>query len=172
MIRLYRILRKAHAHAPFDGEGAYRYGGRWSSVGTRLSYASEHQSLAMLEFFVHLDPDDPPEDLILASVDVPDTVTRERIQTAALPSNWRDTPAPAMLARFGDQFVRKGKSCLLIVPSALSPSENNWLLNPLHSDFEKIGIRPEEPLNYDPRMFIANRRRPKHVAERKRRKTV
>ena len=62
MTRLYRILRKAYGHAPFDGEGAYRYGGRWSSSGTRLSYTSEHQSLAMLEYFVHLDPGEPPED--------------------------------------------------------------------------------------------------------------
>ena len=76
MIQFYRVLRKAYAHAPFDGEGAYRYGGRWSSPGTRLSYASEHQSLAMLEYFVHLDQDDPPSDLVLAAADVPKDVDR------------------------------------------------------------------------------------------------
>ena len=63
---------------PFDGEGAYRYGGRWSSPGTRLVYTSEHQSLAMLEYFVHLDPEDAPDDLVLATADVPDNVSRER----------------------------------------------------------------------------------------------
>ena len=63
---VYRVLRKAYARNPFDGEGAYRYGGRWSSPGVRLSYTSEHQSLAMLEYFVHLDKDDPPTDLVLA----------------------------------------------------------------------------------------------------------
>jgi RES domain-containing protein len=171
LIRLYRILRKAYAHAPFDGEGAYRYGGRWSSSGTRLSYTSEHQSLAMLEFFVHLDPDDPPQDLLLASADVPDAVTRERIQTASLPPDWRDIPAPATLARFGDEFVQKGKTCCLLVPSALSPSESNWLLNPKHSDFQKIVVLPAEPLSYDPRMFAAGRRRQKHAAP-KRQKSV
>ncbi|MGA8272847.1 MAG: RES family NAD+ phosphorylase [Candidatus Sulfotelmatobacter sp.] len=159
MTRLYRILRKAYANAPFDGEGAYRYGGRWSSSGTRLSYTSEHQSLAMLEYFVHLDPGDPPEDLLLASADVPDSTTRERIPLAALPPNWRATPAPAALARFGDQFVEKGKSCVLVVPSALSPRENNWLLNPRHSDFAKIVILPAEPLSYDPRMFVRRRQK-------------
>ena len=164
MTRLYRVLRNPFAHAPFDGEGAYRYGGRWSSSGTRLSYASEHQSLAMLEYFVHLDPGDPPEDLFLAFGDVPDNVARERIQTAALPSNWRDTPAPAGLARFGDQFAQKRKSCCLVVPSALSPRENNWLLNPQHADFEKIVVLPSEPLSYDPRMFATARRRHKHAA--------
>jgi RES domain-containing protein len=170
LTRLYRILRKAYANAPFDGEGAYRYGGRWSSSGTRLSYASEHQSLAMLEYFVHLDPGDPPEDLLLASADVPDAASRERVSLPALPPNWRDTPAPAVLARFGDQFVEKGKSCVLVVPSALSPRENNWLLNPRHSDFEKIVILPTEPLSYDPRMFA--RRRQKHVAAPTRHKAI
>ena len=42
------MLRKRYGRAPFDGEGAYRYGGRWSSPGIRLSSASEHQSLALL----------------------------------------------------------------------------------------------------------------------------
>lgn len=159
MIRIYRILRKAFAHAPFDGEGAYRYGGRWSSGGTRLSYASEHQSLAMLEYFVHLDPDDPPKDLILASAEIPEAASRERVRNAELPADWRETPAPAALAKFGDRFVEEGKNCCLVVPSALSPRENNWLLNPKHADFSKIAILSAEPLAYDPRMFSRSRRR-------------
>ena len=44
---VYRVLRRAYARIPFDGEGAHRYGGPWSSPGVRLSYASEHQSLAI-----------------------------------------------------------------------------------------------------------------------------
>ena len=82
MTRVFRVLRAAYAARPFDGEGAYRYGGRWSSPGTRLAYTSEHQSLAMLEYFVHLDPEDAPDDLVLATADVPDNVSRKRIQAA------------------------------------------------------------------------------------------
>ena len=87
MIRLYRVLRRTYARTPFDGEGAYRYGGRWSSPGTRLSYASEHQSLAMLEYCVHLDVDDPPGDLVLAVAEVPDDLAQERVETGNLPAN-------------------------------------------------------------------------------------
>jgi RES domain-containing protein len=79
--RVYRVLRKAYAQTPFDGEGAYRFGGRWSSPGTRLCYASEHQSLAMLEYFVHLDQDDSPDDLVLAVAEVPDDLTRTNVDT-------------------------------------------------------------------------------------------
>src|ERR1700733_1524449 len=119
-MRVFRVLRAAFARAPFDGEGAYRYGGRWSSPGTRVAYASEHQSLAMLEYFVHLDPEDAPDDLVLATADVPDSVSRERVPAREMPTHWRETPAPPGLARIGDELVKKAEICLLLVPSALA----------------------------------------------------
>ena len=156
--RVYRVLRKAFARTPFDGEGAYRYGGRWSNPGTRLSYTSEHQSLAMLEYFVHLDADDAPADLVLVTAEIPDDLPRQRVAPDDLPSNWRHSPAPAELARLGDEFVQKAELCVLIVPSALAPNENNWLLNPAHAGFRRIAVSGPEPLSYDPRMFSAPRR--------------
>lgn len=147
------MLRKTYARAPFDGEGAFRYGGRWSSPGTRLSYASEHQSLAMLEYFVHLDKDDPPGDLVLAVAEVPDDLMRERIQAKDLPANWRESAAPPELTRLGDEFAQQGEHCLLLVPSVLAPSENNCLINPEHADYKRIVVRDLEPLSYDPRVF-------------------
>jgi RES domain-containing protein len=157
LTRVYRVLRRPYAGAPFDGEGSFRYGGRWSSPGTRVAYASEHESLAMLEYFVHLDADDAPPDLVLAVADVPDDLKRETIGVSKLPSNWRDTPAPAELVHYGDDFVQRGSCGLLLVPSALAPSENNWLMNPQHPDFGKIILRENRPLNYDPRMFHRER---------------
>lgn len=162
MTVVYRVLRQAYGRAPFDGEGAYLYGGRWSSPGTRLSYTSEHQSLAMLEYFVHLDADDAPEDLTLASAEVPDDVSREEIEVTGLPANWRETPAPPELARLGDAFIETARHCVLIVPSVLAKAEKNWLLNPRHPEFQKIAIRATEPLNYDARMFGRSRGRSKH----------
>jgi len=156
--RVYRVLRKAYARTPFDGEGAYRFGGRWSSPGTRLCYASEHQSLAMLEYFVHLDQDDPPDDLVLAVAEVPDDMTRACVEIERLPPHWRDSAAQPELARFGDEFARRGKECLLRVPSVLAPSEHNCLLNPAHPDYKKIVVRATESLNYDSRMFRKQRR--------------
>ena len=152
------MLRKAYAHASLDGEGAYRYGGRWSSPGTRFTYTSEHQSLAMLEYFVHLDAADAPADLVLVTAEVPSDLSKQRVAVEELPSNWRRSPAPAELARIGDEFVRKAAHCVLIVPSALAPNENNWLLNPQHSGFVRVVVSRIEPLIYDERMFGARRR--------------
>jgi len=153
MLLVYRVLRKKYSRAPFDGEGAYRYGGRWSSPGIRLSYASEHQSLAMLEYFVHLDKDDPPGDLVLAIAEVPDNLARERIEARDLPPSWRESAAPLELARFGDEFAERGEHCLLLVPSVLAPSEYNCLINPGHPGYRRIVVRDVEPLSYDARMF-------------------
>jgi RES domain-containing protein len=76
-----------------------------------------------------------------------------------LPAAWRNPEAPPELARFGDEFTQRSAHCLLLVPSALAPRENNCLINPAHPDYKKIAVRDLEPLNYDPRMFRKPRRR-------------
>lgn len=152
MTRVYRILRKAFSKRPLDGEGAYLFGGRWSSPGTRLAYTSEHLSLAMIEYLVHVDSDMAPGDLVLIAADIPKSVSRVAVKN--LPENWRQFPAPSELARLGDEFARKGRSAILIVPSALAPGEANWLINPRHPDFPQIRVRTQEPFSYDPRFFL------------------
>jgi hypothetical protein len=116
----------------------------------------------MLEYFVHLDPEDPPDDLVLATADVPESLSRERVEASTLPANWRETPAPPRLAQIGDEFVKRAESCLLLVPSALAIRENNWLINFRHSEFREITINQAEPLSYDPRMFRKTVPRRKH----------
>jgi RES domain-containing protein len=157
--RVYRVLRKKYARTPFDGEGAYRYGGRWSSPGVRLSYTSPHESLALLEYFVHLDKDDPPADLILAVAEIPDDLSRSQVNVNDLPSSWRAPAAPPELAQIGDDFVRRQEHCLLLVPSVLTSNEHNWLFNPAHPEFKRIAILENQPVTYDPRMFEKSGRR-------------
>lgn len=152
---VWRILRRRYAGAPFDGEGAFRYGGRWSSTGTRLAYSSEHLSLAMLEYFVHMDRSNAPGDLAVVSAEVPSTVSRSSLALGELPANWRSTPAPSTLAALGDAFVRSQNSCVLIVPSAINPRESNWLINPAHPDFVRVQVREIEPFDYDPRLLVS-----------------
>jgi RES domain-containing protein len=115
----------------------------------------------MLEYFVHLDKDDPPTDLGLAIARIPDDLSRKRVAIGDLPWNWRDASAPNELAHFGDGFAQRGEHCLLLVPSVLAPAENNCLINPAHPDYKKITVLKLEPLLYDPRMFV-NRPRSRH----------
>jgi RES domain-containing protein len=153
LTRVYRILRKPYSKKPFDGEGGYLFGGRWSSPGVRLAYAAEHLSLAIVEYFVHIDPEDPPQDLVVVTADVPDAVSRVSIADRQLPRGWRQVPARPALAAIGDEFVHRARAAVLIVPSVLAPSESNWLINPRHAAFAKIRVNPAEPFQYDARFF-------------------
>jgi RES domain-containing protein len=120
-------------------------------------YTAEHLSLAMLEYFVHIDPDDPPEDLVLLTAQVPDSVPRVSLTAKQLPKRLRQTPPPPELAVLGDNFIRHGRATILTIPSALAPTESNWLINPVHSGFSKIRVYSTEPFEYDPRFFAHER---------------
>jgi RES domain-containing protein len=149
---IHRIVRKRFAASPFDGEGSYRFGGRWSRPGTRVAYASEHLSLALLEYLANLDPSDTPNDLVVARAEVPAHLSRLEIKVPELPLDWTKFPAPNALADIGDAFIRAATAVLLIVPSALVPGERNFLLNPAHPEYSEITLRAPEPITLDYRL--------------------
>jgi RES domain-containing protein len=151
LTRVYRILRKPYSAKPLDGEGAYRFGSRWSSPGVRLAYVADHLSLAMLEYYVHLDPDYPPTDLVVVEADIPDNVSRISIGPKQLPADWRQSPAA--LAAIGDEFVLRERAAVLTVPSVLAPAEYNWLINPRHPASTRIRVYPAKAFQYDLRFF-------------------
>jgi RES domain-containing protein len=106
----------------------------------------------MLEYFVHLDPADPPRDLVVVTAEIPDGVSRLRLAAREMPSNWRQSPAPPGLAGLGDAFVQRCNAAILIVPSVVAPSEFNWLINPQHPESRKIRLQKPEVFRYDARI--------------------
>ena len=153
MRTVYRLLRKPFSTTPFDGEGSFRLGGRWSRPGTRVVYTAEHLSLAMVEYLVHLDADRPPAGLMLALAQIPDDVSILRLTVSDLPSTWRSYPAPEALQSIGDRFAQELQACVLSVPSGLAVTDSNWILNPAHPEFARITPGPAEPFDYDPRII-------------------
>jgi RES domain-containing protein len=152
-VEVYRLLRRRFAGAnPFDGEGSFLYGGRWSSAGVQVSYAAVNRSLAVLEYRAHIDPPLMPGDLVIASLDIPDDL--RPAETPALPENWKTYPAPAELREIGDRFLREEQSALLFLPSVLVPEEQNVLINPKHPDFRRMVQRQLlSPFTYDSRLL-------------------
>ncbi len=153
MTRVYRLARLVFAANPFDGEGSYRFGGRWSSPGTHIVYTAERLSLAMLEYLAHLDPNRPPHDLVLAQAEIPDTVSRIQMNPEDLPAGWARFPAPARIGLIGDRFILDARAAVLVVPSVLAPTDDNWLINPAHPHFQQIHILPVEQFQYDRRLI-------------------
>lgn len=96
-MRVWRLMRRAYAVYPLDGEGARLYGGRWNFPGTPVVYTASSLALAALEVLVHVDTDLAPTDLFAIAIDVPDRLQIETITRAMLPANWQRTPAPEQL---------------------------------------------------------------------------
>lgn len=149
----------AASHAAFDGEGTRRYGSRWTPKGVVAVYASATLSLAALERFVHTDPDLEPSDLVAVPVDVDEGIPMQTLVIGQLPPDWRRYPAPDALGRFGRDWIAERRTAILAVPSVLIPHESNYLLNPQHADFRRLGIGRPEPFSFDPRMWAKRRAR-------------
>ena len=141
----WRIVRAARVNSAFTGEGARVYGGRWNSRGTPVIYVSEHESLAALELFVHLTPLSPDDLYRSFRLEWEDKLT-EYFAVKNLPANWNAEPPAIQTMQIGDDWVDTGKSVALGVPSVLTTSEMNFLLNPKHPDFKKIKI--SQPIDY------------------------
>jgi RES domain-containing protein len=103
-----------------------------------------------LELLVHVTRDAVPSDLILIPVDVPN----EMIDAAgALPADWNELPYSLTARQFGDRWLRSGRSLALFVPSVIVPGENNLLINPSHTEFRAVEVRPAESFGFDSRLL-------------------
>jgi len=148
----WRIILASEASTAFAGEGARRYGGRWNSPGVRAIYVSEHQSTAALEVFVNHKPFLPIYKFKAFHLEWPDNMA-EVVPAKALPANWRSHPPPLETREIGDRWVRERRSAVLAVPSAITPADTNFLLNPEHRDFKRIRIAPPIDFEFDPRLL-------------------
>jgi RES domain-containing protein len=146
---LYRIVRSAYAD--LSGNGARLYGGRWNSEGKPTVYLASSRSLAVLEALAHLSPTNIPDDYCMMIVEVPDNAAAE-LDVKLLPQHWHEYPEQNILKQIGNKFLSDKKSLLLKVPSAIIKEEYNYLLNPLHSDADKVKIISKQPFSFDARL--------------------
>ena len=156
MVSGWRIVKARHAASAFNGEGARLAGGRWNSKGTSVVYVAESESLATLEMLVHLGTGAVLDSYVLIRCDFDDVLVTD-IDVTKLPSTWRRFPAPAELAAIGEAWVSAGTSAVLRVPSALVPSEHNYLLNPQHSGYSQVRVGVPTSFSFDPRLVQPRR---------------
>ncbi len=134
------------AYDAFDSTGALLHAGRWHPAGTRVLYASEHASLAVLETLIHAGGRKlPPRSL--TRITIPEDIHIESAE-------WRDIPASQS---FGEAWVREARTAVLRVPSvAVNLLESNYVLNPAHPEFAQITRTPAEAFIFSPRFFAAS----------------
>jgi RES domain-containing protein len=150
-MRAFRLCRSNYP--AYDGEGACRVGGRWNSKGTRVLYMSENRSLAVLEILVHLSAS-LPNRYVLGAADIPDNVAMEILDESRLSANWStlDPREQEPTRRMGDEWVAQQPSVILSVPSVVI-GERNYVLNPAHPDFRRIGFAEPVAFDFDIRLF-------------------
>ena len=153
-MRLYRLSKSQYAE-DLSGQGARRTGGRWNLKGTSVIYTSDSMALATLEALVHSPLNLIPKNRSITIFELPDPVKTESVAISQLPENWRSYPPSIELAQRGTDWVNRGLSSVLQVPSVVIPpgAEWNYLLNPQHADFKKIQIIEIRAYEFDSRLF-------------------
>lgn len=147
-MRVWRVTRRIFA--AFDGQGAFRAGGRWHSKGVAIVYTASSASLATLEYLVHVHRDQAPRDLVLIPAEVPERLIE--VYVTPLPADWQQLPPPRELKAIGDEWARAQRSVALVLPSAVVPDEMNVLLNPAHPDFNAVQVAAPREWPLDPRL--------------------
>ena len=151
-MEVFRLCRSQYCQT-FDGKGAALYGARWNSPGVQVIYTAANRSLAMAEIVVHISLAMLPENYYMVKILIPDDLIISEINLEDLPIGWNSFPHIASTRKIGDKFVKENSSCILKVPSAVTNGDYNYLINPHHSDFEKINVTLIEKFPFDRRIF-------------------
>lgn len=147
---VYRITDKKYAKDT-SGTGAAITGGRWNNKGTPVLYTGESREIALLETIVHTPPMFVP-DLDIITLQIPDN-SITTVVAKDLPSNWIDYPAPSILAEIAEQWILRGKTLALCVPSCVIHSANNYILNCAHPDYrKKVKVVDHSDFHFDSRL--------------------
>jgi RES domain-containing protein len=149
----FRIDKAKWEKDSFSGQGAALEGGRWNPAGVSVIYASRHLAMAAMEKLVHLKPGAGSKiRYVVFRIHFNDTPV-ETIPLGRLPDGWDAKPVCAGTQKIGAEWFASRRTAILQVPSAIIPSEWNFVLNPLHPDFAKIAIEPATPFAFDPRLL-------------------
>ena len=148
-MRLWRISN----FADLSGEGGVIASARWHSRGRPIVYLADHPASALLEAIVHLEIeiDDLPDDYKLLAIEAPDDIATAAVELSGLQSDWRSNTR--LTRSWGDDWLSRGETALLRVPSAIVAPAFNFLLNPTHPDRAKIRLVEVTKIAFDPRLF-------------------
>jgi RES domain-containing protein len=153
---LWRIAADTRHYSADDlsGAGAARSPGRWNDDGQPVLYTAPTISLAVLETAAHIDDTGLPLNRFLVRIEVPDEVwkAREAREAASLPPAWAAIPPGRASVRIGADWLRGGKTPILLVPSVIVPEEPVALINPLHPLAKGIRAAVVRRLDYN-RLF-------------------
>ena len=148
-----RLWRIANALYPvWSGDGARLKGGRWNRPGTPAIYAATSYASAVLEILVHANIGRIAPTFRVVAADVPDTARIDHVAAADVPG-W-DAMPPGVSCDHGERWLQARAGLVLLVPSVVTGGMDlNAMINPMHPDFARIEVGPEQPVRLDSRLF-------------------
>lgn len=150
---LWRIAAETRKYAADDlsGGGAAAHPGRWNEEKQPVIYAAPTIAMAVLETAAHIDDGGLPLNRFLLRIDVPEDewIAREELDPAKLPPSWSAIPAGRTSVKIGADWLTSARSLILLVPSVIVPEERAALINPLHSNAEKLSASVVRTFAYD-----------------------
>lgn len=149
---VFRLCRKSYAN-DLSGRGAEINGGRWNGKGIPALYTSSSRALCAIEIIVHIPAGIVPKDYYVVTIDIPDSASVKTLHIKDLPANWNSNPISATTQRIGNTFLSGQKDLVLKAPSAIIKDEWNYIINPVHTDFQNVKIINVEPFAFDTRLF-------------------
>jgi RES domain-containing protein len=155
-ITAFRIADRRYP--PFDGGGAYKWGSRWCTPGRQIIHAASSYALAVLENVVHFNLGEVPPAQVFVEISIPTRCSRRVVQPGEL-SGWDASYPNGVSEVYGDEWYDAQRSAVLIVPSVLSPFEQNILINQMHPDTRRNTISKPQPVILDGRLQSLVRRR-------------
>ena len=148
-----RLWRIAHRKYALDRHcsGAAMYGGRWNPIGLPALYCGGTIAITSLEKLVHLGTTPWPP-LVLVAVDLPDASAVYAPDTEVLPDGWDALPLSTTAQSFGGDWLRRGDTLTMKIPSVIVPEEANFVINPLHPDYPQVQLTALRPFSFDRRL--------------------
>jgi RES domain-containing protein len=121
-------------------------------------YTSASISLAVLEYTVNYRRRGWVPATVLGRATIPSSVRVEKVSAEDLPANWFAADAPPELQKIGGEWLERGETAVLKVPSAIVVEEWNYLLSPLHADFGKLTLGTPKVFSFDRRVVRSRKR--------------
>lgn len=153
MIEVHRIGLAAYSDTFWSGAGGLGVDGRWHERGVPVIYTAASLALAQLEVLAHVSDRRHLPTLARAVAVISDRVAIERVDPGTLPTDWqRYSPYSPITQKIGMEWLVHAPIAVLRVPSAVSETDWNYLLNPLHPAFEDITRLEPQAFTMDPRV--------------------
>ena len=149
-MEVFRITRSKYSKNLY----ASGYPARWNSKNNFVIYSASSRSLAALENLVHLKTLDLINYFNIMVIYIPQKLSMLTIEYHDLPIGWHQKgwKGEKICREIGDTWYKEQKYAVLKVPSVIVKDEYNYIVNTVHSEFDKIKLIDTESFLFDHRL--------------------